>query len=76
MQIEARKKTDILNRSVSQLITTVWENVAKANTDNEGAYQLIWWLRSKCEAGGLLNLAAYSWDSIIIHKTLGHEGRE
>lgn len=41
MQIEARKKTDILNRSVSQLITTVWENVAKANTDNEGAYQLI-----------------------------------
>lgn len=37
MQIEARKKTDILNRSVSQLITTVWENVAKANTDNEGA---------------------------------------
>lgn len=36
MQIETRKKkTGILNRSVRQLITAVWENEAKANTDKE-----------------------------------------
>lgn len=42
-------------------------------THTERCYQLIRWWRFGCEAGGLLNAAVNSQDSIIGHETLRHE---